>query len=130
AGNAIEAVVGVEVLPRLARQQVDRQVRRQQVAGKQQLVEDRQQRRVLDEGGDARRLGEQRIDAVGREPLEVVASPAGALAEMWRQLVADPVEHVVPDRLLEHHVAVRLEDRKSTRLNSSHVKIAYAVFCL
>src|SRR5690606_41487387 len=24
----------------------------------------------------------------------------------------------------------RLEDRKSTRLNSSHVKISYAVFCL
>src|SRR5690606_40915468 len=25
---------------------------------------------------------------------------------------------------------VRLQDRKSTRLNSSHVKISYAVFCL
>src|SRR5690606_39607785 len=27
-------------------------------------------------------------------------------------------------------VVVRLQDRKSTRLNSSHVKISYAVFCL
>src|SRR5207302_5400223 len=27
-------------------------------------------------------------------------------------------------------LGVRLEDRKSTRLNSSHVKISYAVFCL
>src|SRR5207249_8961467 len=27
-------------------------------------------------------------------------------------------------------VAMRLEDRKSTRLNSSHVSISYAVFCL
>src|SRR5437868_13007474 len=27
-------------------------------------------------------------------------------------------------------VAGRLEDRKSTRLNSSHVSISYAVFCL
>src|SRR5436309_11376725 len=27
-------------------------------------------------------------------------------------------------------VAARLRDRKSTRLNSSHVKISYAVFCL
>src|SRR5690606_41440371 len=27
-------------------------------------------------------------------------------------------------------VAEALEDRKSTRLNSSHVKISYAVFCL
>src|SRR5690606_24764291 len=25
---------------------------------------------------------------------------------------------------------VRIQDRKSTRLNSSHVKISYAVFCL
>src|SRR5690554_7702329 len=31
-----------------------------------------------------------------------------------------------------HHLAVahELEDRKSTRLNSSHVRISYAVFCL
>src|SRR5690606_41463331 len=41
---------------------------------------------------------------------------------------------------IEHHAGQRLEnvlrrvgfaaDRKSTRLNSSHVKISYAVFCL
>src|SRR5436309_7931158 len=29
-----------------------------------------------------------------------------------------------------HSVLVSREDRKSTRLNSSHVKISYAVFCL
>src|SRR5690606_40170634 len=28
------------------------------------------------------------------------------------------------------HVGARALDRKSTRLNSSHVKISYAVFCL
>src|SRR5207253_11524950 len=28
------------------------------------------------------------------------------------------------------HEALRLRDRKSTRLNSSHVAISYAVFCL
>src|SRR5690606_41798379 len=28
------------------------------------------------------------------------------------------------------HARVSVEDRKSTRLNSSHVKISYAVFCL
>src|SRR5690554_7198124 len=27
-------------------------------------------------------------------------------------------------------IALALEDRKSTRLNSSHVRISYAVFCL
>src|SRR5436309_12554773 len=29
-----------------------------------------------------------------------------------------------------HHVGQTRTDRKSTRLNSSHVKISYAVFCL
>src|SRR5690625_6411500 len=29
-----------------------------------------------------------------------------------------------------HHYKVRFEDRKSTRLNSSHVATSYAVFCL
>src|SRR5438874_10314179 len=28
------------------------------------------------------------------------------------------------------HLQSKLEDRKSTRLNSSHVEISYAVFCL
>src|SRR3712207_6874687 len=32
-----------------------------------------------------------------------------------------------PDRLAEEHESV---DRKSTRLNSSHANISYAVFCL
>src|SRR5690606_41929398 len=31
---------------------------------------------------------------------------------------------------LQHRDQFRLADRKSTRLNSSHVKISYAVFCL
>src|SRR5690606_41231765 len=36
--------------------------------------------------------------------------------------------HVALAALLEH--VEDLQDRKSTRLNSSHVKISYAVFCL
>src|SRR5204863_7163522 len=31
---------------------------------------------------------------------------------------------------MERTVSVELADRKSTRLNSSHVEISYAVFCL
>src|SRR5690348_17947084 len=34
------------------------------------------------------------------------------------------------DRLLHSGVPVGREDRKSTRLNSSHPSISYAVFCL
>src|SRR5690606_40818186 len=33
-------------------------------------------------------------------------------------------------RAMNRHPAGGLEDRKSRRLNSSHVKISYAVFCL
>src|SRR3989442_6476272 len=46
------------------------------------------------------------------------------------------VEHGVPGTLAQGHVVVVLHrvpdsgDRKSTRLNSSHVRISYAVFCL
>src|SRR3712207_7698849 len=33
-------------------------------------------------------------------------------------------------RHVEHHVLTTVGDRKSTRLNSSHANISYAVFCL
>src|SRR3712207_9515314 len=51
-----------------------------------------------------------------------------------RQRVAHPAV-VVGDDLLDRAVAVEVlhvhrEDRKSTRLNSSHANISYAVFCL
>src|SRR5690606_41695213 len=39
---------------------------------------------------------------------------------------------IVLNHVIEHlsdASAILLEDRKSTRLNSSHVKISYAVFC-
>src|SRR2546430_10649047 len=35
-----------------------------------------------------------------------------------------------PAESLQTHVIARMEDRKSTRLNSSHSQISYAVFCL
>src|SRR5690606_41003888 len=50
----------------------------------------------------------------------------GAPAEPHHQAGADEAEVGQED-----HVEVDLvADRKSTRLNSSHVKISYAVFCL
>src|SRR5438067_13312850 len=38
-----------------------------------------------------------------------------------------PTQHVEQRRVCRD---VQIEDRKSTRLNSSHVSISYAVFCL
>src|SRR3712207_8459674 len=39
--------------------------------------------------------------------------------------IPDPEQHEAPVRIADH-----LLDRKSTRLNSSHANISYAVFCL
>src|SRR5207302_4590662 len=61
-----------------------------------------------------------------------ICTGAGA-ADQGRQ---DDAEHLsvlfgrVRDRTERTDARRRLGDRKSTRLNSSHVKISYAVFCL
>src|SRR5437870_10598952 len=48
-----------------------------------------------------------------------------------RDHVVDDADGLAPDREgLRHRRRRDLEDRKSTRLNSSHVAISYAVFCL
>src|SRR5690606_42106883 len=76
-----------------------------------------------------------------RRSSDLVLHPA---AQGERVVLADrlPVAHLEPGALQQAHggadggefavgedVGVD-EDRKSTRLNSSHVKISYAVFCL
>src|SRR3712207_7877957 len=48
--------------------------------------------------------------------------------KLWRYY--SPANAPRPDGLLELHVKARDGDRKSTRLNSSHANISYAVFCL
>src|SRR3712207_7603543 len=54
--------------------------------------------------------------------------PAG-LQVVLDQAAAEVADAHLPDRRRRHHVA-GAEDRKSTRLNSSHANISYAVFCL
>src|ERR1039457_2993393 len=46
---------------------------------------------------------------------------------LFRSVVADPVIDRGRDRFADLH---QRRDRKSTRLNSSHLVISYAVFCL
>src|SRR6266542_558855 len=46
------------------------------------------------------------------------------------RLVPAPREHLLGDRVPQPHPVEPLRDRKSTRLNSSHGSISYAVFCL
>src|SRR5690625_6267735 len=59
-----------------------------------------------------------RILALLRLPIAAAAVAALVLVGLAPQAVADPVG------------ALDAEDRKSTRLNSSHVASSYAVFCL
>src|SRR5690606_15324573 len=69
---------------------------------------------------------------LSRHPL--ASSPLGRRALCCPPPVSSPVGPC----LLAHHPAGQIpiphpdldQDRKSTRLNSSHVKISYAVFCL
>src|SRR3712207_6957712 len=56
---------------------------------------------------------------------EVAHDLLGAALE---DLLLDPLELVA--HLAQHREAVVERDRKSTRLNSSHANISYAVFCL
>src|SRR5690606_42024113 len=50
-------------------------------------------------------------------------------AQAWQGFVHSSRIQPIPKRL-SIQSGLRVPDRKSTRLNSSHVKISYAVFCL
>src|SRR3712207_7052186 len=74
-----------------------------------------------------------RDNAAGRVDVETDVA-IRILALQVQELGDDQVRDVIVDRgpqeddpLLEEE---RVEDRKSTRLNSSHANISYAVFCL
>src|SRR3712207_8778051 len=77
-----------------------------------------------DEGAvEERRVGQglHLARGLGRDP-----------ALLWPRLHLPPGREVVEDLLqdLRGEVLVVILDRKSTRLNSSHANISYAVFCL
>src|SRR5690606_41672203 len=50
------------------------------------------------------------------------------VGENWHFRYVPSLDQMKHEGLLDH-AAVQRVDRKSTRLNSSHVKISYAVFC-
>src|SRR5256885_10881128 len=59
--------------------------------------------------------------------LVIGASPFGLLGEPLDPLDEDAA---VPGAIEDRGLARARQDRKSTRLNSSHLVISYAVFCL
>src|SRR5690606_10631739 len=64
---------------------------------------------------------------IGPELLDLDITPPEPPAEASPQLVAS--EAAPPAAATDPGAIAPLRDRKSTRLNSSHVKISYAVFC-
>src|SRR3712207_7803002 len=72
-----------------------------------------------------RALGDRRAEAAVRVAGGLVAARRPVLVLPAGQVGRGLVGHALPP-----DVAVVGEDRKSTRLNSSHANISYAVFCL
>src|SRR3712207_7568041 len=61
--------------------------------------------------------------------LALGAQAVGDGREVGRAVRARPMQRV--ERVLEQELGIEQQaDRKSTRLNSSHANISYAVFCL
>src|SRR5574340_1334666 len=60
-----------------------------------------------------------------RRPPRSTLFPYTTLFRSWSQIIS----HLQTQNLIKEYSLER-KDRKSTRLNSSHQKISYAVFCL
>src|SRR3712207_7472843 len=75
----------------------------------------------------SREHGRLRVVAVGRVHPDLEPGRVHAARHEERERVGAPAARVAVDRA---EVQVLLQDRKSTRLNSSHANISYAVFCL
>src|SRR5437879_7931815 len=65
----------------------------------------------------------------GVSPREHVDRYSAVFRNLWNELGIS-YTHFIRTTSAEHLRAVRRLDRKSTRLNSSHRCISYAVFCL
>src|SRR3712207_7309112 len=66
----------------------------------------------------------------GEQVVEVVGDAAGELPDRLHLLRLPELLLAAPERLLRRAPRRDVLDRKSTRLNSSHANISYAVFCL
>src|SRR5207253_11100627 len=73
----------------------------------------------------------QAVEAVPEAQWEVYGKHDAEVTRECTDVTFVPNEHSEhKDMQPLRYVAIRIRDRKSTRLNSSHVAISYAVFCL
>src|SRR5207249_12206293 len=69
-------------------------------------------------------------DLVDHEVVGRIESGGGASAQTFKITTAHIDRSLVEQGVLSEDQVAERQDRKSTRLNSSHVSISYAVFCL
>jgi hypothetical protein len=116
----------VKGLTGLARIELDREVRREQVVWRQQRIQDRQDPGVLHQLRDHGRLAQERIDALGLEALEVVPA-AKRPAEVGRERRLDAVDLAIPARLVPpvtRRTVTRLRRGAGNRPNSLAKRLA------
>src|SRR5947209_11412503 len=82
------------------------------------------QKHLLDDGTESQRKAMQILLAVGRlaDAPRLIPITSAHVSGVSYKLIGDPGLEFLED--------FAREDRKSTRLNSSHANISYAVFCL
>src|SRR2546430_4149564 len=83
------------------------------------------------QAADTRALSEHVRAALAGAPIDVLLQPASGRRK--RLFLADMDSTMIGQECIDEladYVGVKPQDRKSTRLNSSHSQISYAVFCL
>src|SRR5690606_40122722 len=75
-------------------------------------------------------LSPDHVFRIGSVTKQFTAAAVLKLAGEGRLSLDDPLDRFLPGYPGGEAITVRMLDRKSTRLNSSHVKSSYAVFCL
>src|SRR5690606_40591650 len=83
--------------------------------------------------GDGHRVYWEQSGTPDGKPVVFLHGGPGGGTSPWHRRFFDPERYrivLLDQRGSGHSTPHASEDRKSTRLNSSHVKISYAVFCL
>src|SRR5690606_41729113 len=71
-----------------------------------------------------------RVSSIREETNGNLREALRAAEEAWKRIQGVPEYAILAPSILAQLAVLHGRDRKSTRLNSSHVKISYAVFCL
>src|SRR5258708_35530836 len=80
--------------------------------------------------GELEDLAFRYVDTIGYDQIHTALEARRNAAEKFLAGVVKTLQEKLKENVVEAVVESRIKDRKSTRLNSSHQIISYAVFCL